>query len=225
MKAIEIAKKLGLSTSALRHYESWGIIPPVKRAENGYRIYTKKHEAYFYCIQALNAGFGMDVVKEVMPLLIKGESTEAMWRILREQSRLQEKKHELHQTIAMLEAKDQLEDRQNMTIGDIAKEAQISAATIRHWEKEKLLTPARNENNGYRVYCSSDVCAVILISVLQHMVYSLEEVRRLLLEVEKAKLLDQPEKIGMIISEPLDRRLLEQMKGAAAFYELVVDVG
>ena len=68
MKGIQIAKKLNISTSALRHYESWGLIPKIER-KNGYRIYTKEHEAYFQCIRALNAGFGMDLVKRVMPLL------------------------------------------------------------------------------------------------------------------------------------------------------------
>ncbi len=37
MNGIEIAKKMNISTSALGHYESWGLIPKVVRAENGYR--------------------------------------------------------------------------------------------------------------------------------------------------------------------------------------------
>jgi len=59
VRPIDIARKLNISTSALRHYEDWGIIPPVERGANGYRVYTEVHVAYFECIRAMNAGFGM----------------------------------------------------------------------------------------------------------------------------------------------------------------------
>ena len=35
----------------------------LREGKNGYRIYTSEHEVYFECIRALNAGFGMDLVK------------------------------------------------------------------------------------------------------------------------------------------------------------------
>jgi len=57
LKPIDIAKKLNISTSALRHYESWGIIPTVPRSSNGYREYTEEHVAYFQCIRAMLPGF------------------------------------------------------------------------------------------------------------------------------------------------------------------------
>lgn len=53
MNGFEIAKKMNISTSPLGHYESWGLIHNVERAENGYRLYTKEHKAYFDCIRAL----------------------------------------------------------------------------------------------------------------------------------------------------------------------------
>ncbi|GAE05615.1 transcriptional regulator, MerR family [Paenibacillus sp. JCM 10914] len=40
-KPIEIAKELHISTSALRHYESWGVVPAPERDKNGYRLYTR----------------------------------------------------------------------------------------------------------------------------------------------------------------------------------------
>ena len=35
MRGIEIAKKLNISTSALRHYESWGLVPKVEGSKDG----------------------------------------------------------------------------------------------------------------------------------------------------------------------------------------------
>jgi len=31
LRPIDIAKKLDVGTSAMRHYEEWGIVPPAKR--------------------------------------------------------------------------------------------------------------------------------------------------------------------------------------------------
>lgn len=50
IRPIDIARRLNISTNALRHYEDWGIIPPVERGTNGYRIYTAEHVAYFECM-------------------------------------------------------------------------------------------------------------------------------------------------------------------------------
>lgn len=52
LRPIDIAKKLDVGTSAMRHYEEWGIVPPAKRKPSGYRVYTEVHEAYFLCIRA-----------------------------------------------------------------------------------------------------------------------------------------------------------------------------
>jgi Predicted transcriptional regulators len=56
------------STSALRHYESWGIVPTPERTASGYRLYTEEHAAYFECFRAMRPGFGMDIVKKTMTI-------------------------------------------------------------------------------------------------------------------------------------------------------------
>lgn len=58
LKPKDIAKELQISTSALRHYESWGVVPSPERSENGYRLYTQTHLAYFRCLRAM-FGFGL----------------------------------------------------------------------------------------------------------------------------------------------------------------------
>jgi DNA-binding transcriptional MerR regulator len=52
IRPLNIARKLHISTSAIRNYEAQGIVPPTKRSSNGYRIYTEEHIAYFESIQA-----------------------------------------------------------------------------------------------------------------------------------------------------------------------------
>ncbi|SHE14096.1 Mercuric resistance operon regulatory protein [Chlamydia abortus] len=132
MKGIEIARKLKISTSALRHYEAWGLIPKVERSANGYRNYTKEHEAYFQCIRAMNAGFGMNLIRKVMPLIRKGEILDALWLINRAQVNLHTEKEAAQRTIDMLDLKEltdlpKYRNKKTFTIGEVAKEANVAA--------------------------------------------------------------------------------------------------
>ncbi|GAA0134540.1 hypothetical protein YSY43_13800 [Paenibacillus sp. YSY-4.3] len=156
MKGIEIAKKLQISTSALRHYEAWGLIPKVERSENGYRNYTKEHEAYFQCIRAMNTGFGMDMIRKVMPRIRNGEILDALWLINEAQVNLHAEKEAAQRTVDMLDLKELIDlpkytSKNTFTIGEVAKEANVSASAIRHWEKEGLIRPERDKESGFRI--------------------------------------------------------------------------
>lgn len=119
MKGIEIAKKLNISTSALRHYEAWGLVPYVERAANGYRIYTKEHEAYFQCIRAMYAGFGMDLIREVMPRIVRGGKLDALWLINKAQVKLHVEKETVQRTVDMLDLKELNDNGRRMLTGNV----------------------------------------------------------------------------------------------------------
>ncbi|MBW7460074.1 MerR family DNA-binding transcriptional regulator, partial [Paenibacillus sepulcri] len=72
-KPHEIARELHISTSALRHYESWGVVPIPERAANGYRLYTVVHLAYFRCLRTMFAGFGVAVTCDVLRHIQKSD--------------------------------------------------------------------------------------------------------------------------------------------------------
>jgi DNA-binding transcriptional MerR regulator len=42
-KTAEVASIIGIHPNTVRLYEKLGLIPRVKRQENGYRIFTEKH--------------------------------------------------------------------------------------------------------------------------------------------------------------------------------------
>ncbi|MDQ0185699.1 MerR family transcriptional regulator [Cytobacillus kochii] len=225
MKGIEIAKKLNISTSALRHYESWGLIPKVERAENGYRNYRKEHESYFQCIRALNAGFGMDLVKKIMPLIIDRKTLEALWFINKAQVELRAEKETVQRTVEILDSKE-LNDIQSyrtknfFTIGEVAKEANVSASSIRHWEKEALIEPSRDKESGFRIYSPSDIRRVLIIRTVQRVVYSLDIVREVLSDLEKNDI-SQAKEMALKSLEYIDYALIEQIRGIASLQNLL----
>jgi len=228
MKGIEIAKKLNISTSALRHYESWGLVPKVERAKNGYRIYTSEHEAYFKCIRALNAGFGMDLVKKVMPLIINKKTYDALWLINKAQVDLYNEKETVQKTVEILDSKDVTEELtaytkfsiKYFTIGEVANETNVPASSIRHWENEGLLEPKRHPESGFRIYTASDIRRVFIIRTLQKTVYFLDIVRGVLSDIDKNNF-DQAKEMALQSLQYIDNVLVEQVRGIASLQNLL----
>jgi DNA-binding transcriptional MerR regulator len=189
MKPIEIARKLNISTSALRHYESWGIIPPVERAQNGYRMYTELHLAYFECIRAMAPGFGFELTSKVLKKILVKQADDALWLVNEAQSSLHHDKKAAEKTIQILET-EELEELDNsrkkkwMTIGEVSVETDIPSSAIRHWEMMDLLSPERDPENGYRKFNRSLVRKILMIRTLRSADYSLDTIKEVLIELD-----------------------------------------
>ena len=64
----ELAKRTGLAASAIRFYESKGLLNAVSRQENGYRDYPLEAVAVLSIIvNAQQTGFTLDEIKQVLP--------------------------------------------------------------------------------------------------------------------------------------------------------------
>lgn len=225
IKPIEIARKLDVGTSALRHYEAWGIVPPPQRGANGYRIYTEEHEAYFKCIRAMYPGFGMALVRKVMPMLQQKKYTEALWEINRVQAELYQKKQQALQALEILKP-DQMESflasrkKPWYTIGEVAKEIGVPATTLRHWEKEGLIAPDRDPESGYRRYHRDDIRRLLIIRTVQSSVYLLETVRGIMEKINQQSL-SEVRRITMDSLAYMDVQIEQQLRGAHYLYKLI----
>lgn len=65
-------------------------------------------------------------------------------------------------------------------IGEAAQQSGVSAANIRYYEKEGLLSPGVRAGNSYRLYSSADVHQLRFVRLCRAMDMSLQEVRTLL---------------------------------------------
>ncbi len=189
IRPIDIAKRLQISTSALRNYEEFGIVPPVQRGDNGYRLYTEVHVAYFECICAMSPGFGMGTTSDVMRLLIRGEIDDALWQVNDAMAALQHEKAMAEQTIRVLDTKE-LENldargrRKWMTIGEVSKETGLPPSAIRHWEKMGLIEVSRSDENGYRTFSPTQIRQILIIGTLRRAVWSLDVIKRVISELD-----------------------------------------
>ncbi|MBN6204854.1 MerR family transcriptional regulator [Ralstonia pickettii] len=225
LRPADIARKLDVGTSALRHYEEWGIVPPAKREANGYRIYTEEHEAYFQCIRAMYPGFGMATVKKVMPLLQKYKFTVALWEVNKVQADLYQRKQLAIKALEILKSDNMesfLQKRRKKwyTIGEIEKEINVPATTLRHWEKEGLLIPDRDPENGYRRYNREDIRRLLIIRTVQSSVFFLDTVREVLDKVNQQSI-TEVRKAMMDSLSFMDYQIEQQLRGAHYLYQLI----
>lgn len=228
-KPIEIAKELQISTSALRHYESWGVVPLPERADNGYRLYTHVHLAYFRCLRAMIPGFGFTLTYDVLRLIQAADMDAAFWLVNAEQARLHEEKSITDQTLALLQDprltnfKDK-KIKSLMKIGDVATITNVQTSPIRHWEKEGLLSPLRDPENGYRLYTPVHVRQILLISTLRKTVYYLDKMKEITRAVEHYSI-EKAKEVTENALGSIHQRNRHQFNGVHKLMELCIEVG
>lgn len=225
LRPIDIARKLDVGTSALRHYEEWGIVPPAKRKKNGYRMYTEIHEAYFQCIRAMYPGYGMALIKKIMPMIQQKKFTEALWEVNQIQAALYQKRQQAIQALETLKSDHMekfMEKRKKKwyMIGETAKVLDVPASTLRHWEKERLIQPRRDPDNGYRIYDKEDIRQLVMIRTLQSSVYFLDSVRSIIKEINQRSI-SEVRKIVLDSLKHMDIQIEQQLRGGYYLYRLI----
>ncbi|MGP4039754.1 MerR family transcriptional regulator [Gracilibacillus sp. D59] len=228
VRPIDIARKLNISTSALRHYESWGIVPRSIRKENGYRVYTEEHVAYFVCIRALNTGFGMGFVNKIMPLVQKRKFTEVLWLVNEKQADLHKEKEKTEKVIEVLEIEvaekiPVRKQKEFYTIGEVAEALDVPTTALRYWEKEELIEPNRDKVNGYRRYTKSDISKLLIIRTLRKAFFSIEIIREMIKEFDNNNI-TKAKKVAKDSLIYMDYLVEEQLKGQYYLYKLFEQV-
>lgn len=78
-----------------------------------------------------------------------------------------------------------------LTIGQLAKLAGVSTATLRYYEEQDLLRPSGRTDAGYRIYELEAERTLLFIQRAQRLGFSLSDIRLLLSRLESGDLLDE----------------------------------
>lgn len=74
-----------------------------------------------------------------------------------------------------------------LTIGQLARQAEVSIDTIRYYERRGLLSPPRRKESGYRQYLEDAVLRIRFIKHAKDLGFSLDEIAELLsLRIDRA---------------------------------------
>ena len=71
-----------------------------------------------------------------------------------------------------------------MRIGEIAKKAGINTNTLRHYDKEGLLSPSSESEGGYRLYTDKDMVQLIQILTMKQLGFTLSEIKKHLVALD-----------------------------------------
>ena len=188
----DVAKIIGIHPNTVRLYEEWGLLPPVERKPNGYRIFTDFHIEQLrlarlaFQIEVLQNGLRKKIV-----LMVKTAATKDFDAALSltEEYRKQLRQERANAEEAICIAKQLLrgvteENTHFLKRKEVSDYLDISMDTLRNWEMNGLLTVKRKQN-GYRVYTDEDIKQLKIIRSLRCAGYSLEAILRMLQQLSK----------------------------------------
>ncbi|KJV25357.1 MerR family transcriptional regulator [Aquitalea magnusonii] len=114
MKIGELAKRTGMAASAIRFYESRGLLKVANRQSNGYRDYPEEAVTILtIIIDAQQAGFSLDEIKQLLPADVSAWQHDELIAILQRKvtdieallTKLTQNKAHLQQLIQLIESK------------------------------------------------------------------------------------------------------------------------
>lgn len=167
IRPIDIARKVGVSTTTLRHYEELQMIPAVMRSPNGYRIYTKEHIAYFVCIRDMMQGFTLSEIGKMLKLVLANKINEALWAANKAQATLQNDKIVCDQVKLRFLQKKKVSAPKEFSIDLVSKLTGIIPSTIRYWDKIGLISASRCQANNYRTFTQTHIDEILIIQTLK----------------------------------------------------------
>lgn len=107
------------------------------------------------------------------------------------------------------------ETMQNLSIGQVAKEADVNIQTIRYYERVGLIPKAQRKESGYRQFSIDDILRIQFIKHAQAAGFLLKEIKELLaLKVDSQTTCDDARKLTEIKIAEIDEKIqhMQRMK-------------
>jgi DNA-binding transcriptional MerR regulator len=181
LRVHDLAQAAGVSTQAVRDYESNGLLPPVPRLANGYRSYTEIHLAALMTIRALkDAGYSKKELGEILDSIHAGNVALALLIVDRHHAELAKRRDRV---LAILDEKSARYDSR-LLIGQAAARLGVRSSTLRFWETMELFTVARDSSSGFRMFSGTDLDRLATIKRLRSEGHSWTTIRSTLRRFE-----------------------------------------
>lgn len=196
LRTTDIATAVGVHPNTVRMYEQWGFLPPVPRAPNGYRQYTRFHlDQMRLARTALHGGWPGRAIRRSAIQLVKQSATGDV------RGALTQARH--HLTLVQAEraqaeaAADYLEKWANgeldtertspLQIGEAAQLLDVSTDMLRNWERNGLIKVPRERGNRYRLYGPIELGRLRVLRLLYRAGYSSMAILRMVHQLDRGQ--------------------------------------
>lgn len=190
----KVAEIVGVHPNTVRLYESWGYLPPIPRAANGYRQYTEAHiDQMRLARKVMSAPWLCRPIRQVGSELVltaaKGDLAEAQWLAFEHLKIVETELAQAEQAAQVLErwaAGQHAEegDLPPVQIKTAARTLDLSTDVLRNWERNGLIAVPRNPHNRYREYGAPEMERLRVLRILLRSGYSTMAVLRAMLRLE-----------------------------------------
>jgi len=189
----KIAKIVGCHPNTVRMYEAWGLLPPVPRAANGYRLYTEDHLYQMKLARtALNTPWPGKNIRSAAFALIRqsgvgdlGGALESAYRYL---VLVQSERNQAEMVAELVSRWSQGiptdSTTQNLRMREAALHLKVTSEQLRNWERNGLMDVPRDPHNGYRLFGAPELARARVIRVLRNANYSLMSIYRMLNQLD-----------------------------------------
>lgn len=193
-KTSEIAKAAGVHPNTVRLYEDLGLLQPVRRGNNNYRLYTLAHMEQMHlarialktaCVEGNIRKQAISIIKTAAKGTLRlalEEAHDYLAHIKNEQSKADE---------ALIILQKWLNKKNEPGVadvflgrGDTSRLLGVSIDALRNWERNGLLDVPRNSKNGYRMYGQKEVDRAKVIRTLRMANYSMMAILRMLKAID-----------------------------------------
>ncbi len=189
----EIARLVGVHPNTVRMYETWGFMPPVPRAPNGYRLYTREHLDQLRMARlALHGGWpGKKIRDSALSLVRRGASRDLRGALAQAKEHLALVKAERAQAEKSVALLERWAERRGSTrgplvqIGEAARRTGLSVDILRSWERNGLLKTRRDPESGYRLYGADEISRLRVIRMLRLAGYGTNAILRMLIQLDR----------------------------------------
>lgn len=202
----EIAKAGGIHPNTVRMYESWGYFSPIQRRKNGYRQFERVHVYQVQLIRmALKFTWKTGGLREnALEIIFKSAerkfsgSHNAAVDLHNLVTNMLLKTREAMEIVKGWMRNEYSESKILYSIGKSAGLLDLTADTIRNWERNGLLKVDRDPENGYRIIHASAFERLKVIKVLRQADFSMMSILRMLLKIDRGtdelpeKIIDTP---------------------------------
>ncbi|MEH1166836.1 MerR family transcriptional regulator [Micromonospora sp. CPCC 205539] len=223
LRAVDLAATAGISVQQVRNYVEAGVLPPVRRTESGYRIFTSEHARALRVARRLAEGHGWGRTREIMAAVHQGDLPTALAALDGGHAELDRERAEIRRVLGAFEtvlaSPTARGPRRGLRVGEVAALVGARTPQLRLWEQRGLLRPGRTPGTNYRVYDESELRAAQVVALLRRGAYPFEIIAAVLAELRTTGSAQRVRAELARREQELHARSLRRLRGSAALHD------